>query len=89
MGCSTKCCSIENGGGSCVRGKVATGGWARPERTDRRQATEPHHRSLANFLGAAGGKRKELRKSELVGKTGGQVAARKKRVSTCCLFRSR
>ena len=30
------------------------------------------------------GKRKELRKSDPVGKTGGQVAARKEEMSTCC-----
>ena len=89
--------SIENGlqhevlldrkWGLRVRGEVATGGWARLEPIGMPRSTEPHHRSWRVFLGAAGGiKKKSYKETKPVGKTGGQVAARKKRMSTCRPF---
>ena len=45
---------------------------------------------MASFLGVAGGIRKELVKNpNRLEKMGGQVAARKKNMNTCCPFRSR
>ena len=70
-----------------VRGEVATGGWARLEPIGMPRSTEPHHRSWRVFLGAAGGiKKKSYEETKPVGKTGRQVAARKKRMSTCRPF---
>ena len=67
-----KCCSIENGG-SRVRGEVATGGRgpARRGLTEGVGLTMPHHRSMASFLGVAGGiKKRASKKSEPFGKNG-------------------
>ena len=58
VGGSTKCTSIENGGGGRVRGEVVTGGWGHPERSDERRIQRPHRRSKLRILGC-GGREKE------------------------------
>jgi hypothetical protein len=61
----------------CVRGEVATGGWALPERADERRGHRSHHRSVLQFFWVRqGGLKKKATLSEPIGKTGGQVAAR-------------
>ena len=75
------------GGGECVRGEVATGGWA----------TWSEHMSVGftsliidpscEFLGAAGGMKKEHRSVETDEE--GLTAARRKRISTCRLVHLR
>ncbi len=71
--------------GICVRGEVATGGW-----DPRSELMDAGLKDLIidpfggfKYLGAAGGRKKELRFFEPVEEMCRQVVARKKGMSTC------
>ena len=91
MGCSTECCSIEEKG-CCVRGEVATGGRALPERSTGVGAAgliiDPNREQSCEFSGCGGWvKEKGYDIANDLGdhgRTGGGTEERKKIVSTCC-----
>ena len=87
MGCSTKCCSIENGGVLVSEARSRrVGGPARSGLIDvglQSLIVDPWR----IFWERRVGKEKSYENPNRLEKTGGQVAAWK-RMSTCCPFRS-
>ncbi|KAH9073618.1 chitin synthase-domain-containing protein [Lactarius deliciosus] len=80
--------------GFCVRGEVATGGWEQPEARRRARGTEnavssTHWRFLMHKREWRVGEIKRTRFFEPAENMGGQVAARRKKISTCRPVRSR
>ena len=71
MGCSTNSCSIKEKG-CCVRGEVATGERALPERSTGVGAAgliiDPNREQSGEFLGVVGGLKKKLRYCERFGR---------------------